>query len=110
MKKDKEKLPEVIKLDPKDYWEWRTSIAEMQIAEKDLKASQLQHGLILKDIEITQLKSAIFRNSLSTFEDKKNLAKKEYEALKKSIEEKLKISLNGCVIDDVTYEVKKLED
>jgi len=98
------------KLKPARYWEWRTCIVEMQHAETKLKVSEMQYEMMLKDHEIARLKAALFKTTLSSLKESKELAKKEYDKLKERIEKDLGISLNGCVIDDITFEIKKLEE
>lgn len=98
------------RLKPEQYWEWRTSIAEMQLAEKDYKANQLQYGCILKDIEIAQLKANIYKNTtLNGSETKKKQLKEEYEKFRAKLESEIGMSLKNCTIDDVTFEIRQLE-
>lgn len=98
-----------MKLKPEVYWEWRCTINEMDLAKKDLDVNTLKYEMMVKDQEISRLRSLIFKNSLSHYQDKQILTKNEYEKMKKRIEEDLGMSLNNTVIDDITHEVKKLE-
>ena len=107
----KQKLKETatsdIKLSPELYWEWRCTINDVDGTKKDFDVGFLKHELMLKDQEIARLKSALFKSSLTSLQEKANLAKNEYEKMKKKIEDKIGISLNDCTITD-TFEVKKL--
>lgn len=96
------------KLKASQYWEWRTSIVEMEMADKNLKFAQLQHECMLKDLEIARLRAAIFKTTTQTLEDKKNLAKEEYEKYKTKLEASLGMSLSNCVINE-NFEVNKLD-
>jgi hypothetical protein len=96
-------------LKPEHYWEWRTCIAEMQLAESQAKSSVLQHEMMVRDVEISRLKTAIFKMSLESSKAKVDAAKRAYEEQKAKIEKEYGISLNNKVIDDITFEVKDLE-
>jgi len=98
------------KLSPEMYWEWRCTINEMNLAKKEFDVNYLKHEIMIKDLEISRLKSSLFKNTLVTLQDKVSLAKTEYENMKKRIEDTIKISLNGCMIDDISHEVKKLDE
>ena len=98
------------KLTPVQYWKWRFFISEMQLADRDLNNGALKYEMMLKDQEIYRLKCALFKTSLNSLEDARNIAKKNYEEVKAEIEKKLGVSLSGCTIDDITFEVKKLEE
>ena len=98
------------RLKPEQYWEWRTTIAEMQLAERDFRIGNMQAENMTKDLEILRLKLSLFKNNLDVLSSKRDAAKKEYDDMKKKLEGQLKISLSGCVIDDITFEVKRLED
>ena len=102
----KEKLPQ---LTPGQYWEWRTTIEEMQHSSLKLKHSRLTHSLMERDIEIQKLKAIIYKNRIKEFEAQYDLSKKEYERFKESLEKDLGVSLSNKVIDDITFEVKELD-
>lgn len=95
-------------LEPKDYWEWRTTVVEMQL-EQSLHELQIHKlALMEKDLEIGRLRIGIYKQTLEVSKAKADSARKEYDRFKKLLEEKLGSSLNDCVIDDISYEVKKL--
>lgn len=100
-----------VRLSKEQYWKWRCYIAEMQTAEAHYNKAQHQYGQMLKDIEISRLNALLFQKSnMSALEEKHTLCKKDYEEVKAEVEKELGMSLNGCVIDDVTHEVKKIEE
>lgn len=109
-KKAKTVEPEVIenpRLTPEQYWEWRTTIAELEAAKKSHEIMQLQLASAKKDIEILTLKSQVFgqtqlKNSEAAVKDAEN----EYTITKNRLEALLSISLNGKIIDAHTFEIK----
>lgn len=100
-----------VKLSPEQYWRWRTTIAEMDHGNANYESGQLRYGHMLKDLEISRLSAVIYKQGqLQTLEEKRNLLKKEYENEKKKIEDELGVSLNNCVIDDIDFSVKSLDE
>lgn len=98
------------KLKPEQYWEWRFLINEMYVAEEKLKIGQLQLEMMNKDLEICRLRASLFKNSLQSLDDKKGLTKKDYLEYKERLENELGVSLNNKVIDDISFEVRELEN
>lgn len=96
-------------LTPAEYWEWRTSVTELQKADFELKYKQCLLAMMEKDADIARLRMAIYKQELVSFTDKVSSVKSDYDSYKKKLEDKLGYSLNNCVIDDVTFEVKKIE-
>lgn len=100
----------MVKIKADQYWEWRTTVEEMGHSETKLKLVRMSHALMEKEIENQRLKSAMYKAQIKAHEEQHNLAKKNYEELKLRIEKKIGQSLNNCVIDDVTFEVKSLDE
>lgn len=103
-------MSDIKKLTPEEYWEWRTTIAEMGEAKSDLNIANLKLAMQAKDIEIAQLKLHAFKQVVRAAQDKKNTYDSEYKRFKGKIEERLGISLDNKVIDDVTFEVKEIDN
>lgn len=98
-----------VKLDPGQYWEWRTTISELQCAEHRRSNSDLTLKVLTQNAEICALKVEVFKRTIyKSSHDAVDAAKKEYDETKKRLEEKLGTSLNSKMIDDVTFEVKDL--
>lgn len=95
-------------LTPEQYWEWRFKIAEMQLAERATKIVEAQHALLQKDMEILRLNTSLFRRNIDAAEATQLANKNAYQAHRTDLEEKLGFNLTDCVIDEVTYEVRKL--
>lgn len=102
---------EVKKLTPEQFWKWSNYIESMHHAETKLKCSQLMMNNMEKDVELQKLRNVVFRQQqVKSSEEKLSLKKAEYEEIKAQIEKELGLSLNGCVIDEVTFEVKKIDE
>lgn len=97
------------KLKAESYWKWRHKIEEMNHADTKLLMSRLQYSHMEKDLEIARLKTLQFKQTIKMHEDNQTLAKKEYEDIKLELENEVGHSLNGFSIDDISYEVRKLE-
>lgn len=111
MARIKESTPEKrSSLTAEEYWKWRLTIEEMQHAEAKLHNIKLTAQVMERDAEIKKLQRQVFGDKIKIFEEKLADAKKEYESQKEALEKGLGFSLNNCVIDDHTFEVKKLED
>lgn len=98
------------KLTPEEYWEWRTTIAEMQNAEAEHRVNTLKAALMAKDIEISQLKLNSFKAVIRSSEENKKAHDSEYKRFKGKLEERLGISLDNKVIDDLTFEVREIDN
>lgn len=99
-----------MKISEVNYWKWRHKIEEMHHAQTKIKVSTGQYSQMEKDLEIMRLKTQIFKQVIKNNEDSYNSFKKEYEDIKLMLETEIGQSLDGCSINDVTYEVIKLEN
>lgn len=109
-KKSTSKQKKDPKISPELYWEWRCTIEELKTAKLNEKRVHLEKELKQKEIEINKLRLALFRESVASARKGVSGAESEYEKMKQRIEEEIGMSLNGCVIDDTSYEVKKLDE
>lgn len=93
------------------YWEWRNAITEMWLEKAKLEQKEQDVKLMQKDIEILQLKAKLFSGTVVAAHTKvADKAKESYFELKKKLETALGQSLDGKVIDDLTFEIKNLEE
>lgn len=100
----------VKKLSGEQFWKWSSSIEAMHHAETRLKCMQLMLNNMERELEIQKLRSVIFKaQQVKSAEEGVQLKKQHYEELKVEFEKELGMSLNGCVIDEVTFEVKKID-
>lgn len=98
------------KLSAGEYWEWRCTIEELKSAKLNSKRSALERELLSKELKIKQLELKLHSSKEEVAHKEQVRAKQEYDRFKKLLEDKLEHSLNNCVIDDITFEVKSLKD
>lgn len=96
-------------LDAGQYWEWRTTIAELETAKVLAEKAALELKVLALETEKLALRTELFKRSqVKAAHDKVELSKREYDLTKKRLEDVLGVSLSGKMIDDVTFEVKDL--
>lgn len=93
------------------YWEWRNTITDLWLAEQKLKNAELELKLKQKDVDLAMARAQVFgqtvvRQCRTDTEE----AKAEYFKLKSELEKEVGISLDGKVINDVTFEIRELDD
>lgn len=98
----------VSQLSKEEYLEWRLYIEKMFHSEQKVKNKKLQYSLMDKDLELAKMKLFIFKDSIKSEEELYKENKKQYEEFKQLLEEKHGVSFNDTVIDEVSFEVKKL--
>lgn len=98
------------KMKKHQYWEWRFKLADMQLREKEYLAEFRNFQLMEKDLELARLRMLSFKSGLSDVKAKADLAKKEYEELLASLEKEIGASIKGNAVDEVTFEIKQLEN
>jgi hypothetical protein len=105
----KKQTDEPPKLTPVQYWEWRTTIAEMNEAKAKLELNEARLKIMGKQVELEQAKAQLFGHTqLRVAKEAHEEARSEYFRFKKTLEESLGVSLDGKVIDDLSFEVKSL--
>lgn len=93
-------------LSPAQYWEWRTTISEREVAQEKLKTTSLELNLLHKDAEILAVRTQLFiRSRLESAKSEAGKAHAEYERFKGELEKDLGQSLNNKLINDVTFEI-----
>lgn len=93
-------------LTAQEYHEWRMTIMGLWLAEERLKSASLEHKVLQRDAEILHTRTQLFFKSV--VEAKRTRAaeaKGEYQKLKEKLEGSLGYSLNGKLIDDITFEI-----
>lgn len=98
------------KLRPELYWEWRCTIEELERAKLKEKSVHQEKEIKHRDMEILKLRTALFRTEVSSARQGVIKAQDEYKRMKEKIEKEIGMSLNNCVIDDISYEVKKIDE
>ncbi|MEO5348882.1 MAG: hypothetical protein H7836_04475 [Magnetococcus sp. YQC-3] len=99
------------KLTAAEYWEWRTTIAEMQKGDVKLQHVNAEAQVLRKEAEIVGMRYQLFQKvQVQNAKDQSKLLKEEYDSMKKRLEDRLGFSLNNKMIDEITFEVKDLPD
>jgi hypothetical protein len=98
-----------VRLTAEQYWKWRNKITEMWLSEQKLKTCEETLKLKSKEVEVLQAKMQLYiEASVKVRKSEVDEAKSDYLDLKKELESKLGISLDGTSISDETFEVKVL--
>jgi hypothetical protein len=94
-----------------EYWEWRTTISELDVAREKLMKTDLEIKLLNKEAEILSIRTQLYKSTkLAAEKEKFTSAQKEYERFKKQLEESLGRSLSNTVIEDHTFLIRDLPD
>lgn len=120
MEEQKDNIGEIIdspgellgKVSPELYWEFRTDVAELEAAKSELALKESLYNSMLKDIEISRLKVALFKTTLNDFQQSVNLRKKSLDEIRERISNSLNISitdLNKSIINE-SFQVVKLDE
>jgi len=104
-KKDKSKY-----IRPELYWEYRCTIEELKVAQLNEKRTIMERDLKRKDIELLTLKLHAFGKTVTSASSQKEVAKKELDRMRSLIESEIGMELTDCVIDDVSFEVRKIDE
>lgn len=98
-------------LSPAQYWEWRTTVTELQLANKDAEKTQIELKLLHKETEVCAIRSQLFQiNRMEAAKQSVTAAQKEYERFTGILEEALGVSFKNKVIDDITFEVRNVPE
>jgi len=95
---------------PAQYWEWRCTIEEVKTAAINEKRVA-QHAKILQyEIELNKLKLKLHTKEQEIAKLNRQKCEEDYKSLTSKIESELEVSLKDCVIDEYSYEVKKVSE
>ena len=101
----------VNKLSAGEYWEWRTTITEMNIKKSELKNTELEFKLLQKESEMLAIRQQLFiRTRMDAAKNGLQEAQTEYERFKTVLEKSVGMSLSNKIIDDITFEIRDLPD
>ena len=109
-RKKTEEKSQTKQLEPGSYWEYRCTIEELKNAKLNQRRVNLENELRNKEIENQKLKLALFKETVRAAQTSTQKAEEELEKIKQRLEQELGMSLENCVIDPHTYEVKSLEE
>lgn len=97
-----------VRLKDGQYWKWRLTIEEMQHASTTQSLRSLECKYQELQIQNDTLKLSALRSKLQEQVSAVSASKIEYDQVKKEIETDLGISLSNCLIDEHTWEIKRL--
>lgn len=98
-------------LSPVEYWEWRTTISDLETEKQKLLKAELEYKLLQRDAEIHAIRQQLFlRTRMDAAKQGFLKAQAEYERFKGVLEKSLGQSLNNKIIDDITFEVREVPD
>ncbi len=98
-------------LSPVEYWEWRTTIQELETEKQRFLNAELLFKLMQKESEIHAVRQQLFqRTRMDAAKAALQGAHSEYERFKGVLEKSLGQSLNNKVIDDITFEIREVPD
>lgn len=97
-------------LTSENYWKWRTTIEELDHCKTKVHLKQAIYKAHHLEIERAKLVAIEAKRNVVEQMREVEKYKEDYENTKKEIESSVGCSLNGCVIDQFTYEVKKIEE
>ncbi|HZX13705.1 MAG TPA: hypothetical protein VFF49_04820 [Thermodesulfobacteriota bacterium] len=96
-------------LSPVEYWEWRTTIAELEVSKQALARAELEYKLLQKEIDnFVSYQKIFFYTKFSQAKTKFQEMQSEYDKFKLGLEKNLGQSLNNKIIDDISFEIKEL--
>ena len=108
MKKKKENDDFPPKLKKVDFVEWSLTIEQWNSAKHLQKIAELERDGLVKDSEIARLKATLKMQVVDTRKNEVAKCESEYNRFKGELEKRLDLSLDDCVIDPITYVIKKL--
>lgn len=113
-KKDTEELPPKLKVRGKmtgeQYWKWRLTIEEGDLAKSKAECAHLKCQLKVLEIEKNNLQLTLSRKNYLESQLTIKQSVNEYAKVKEEIEFELGISLDNCSINPYTFEIQELPD
>jgi hypothetical protein len=103
-------MSELPKLSHAQFYEWRLKIEEMQHAKVQSELLLQKMRGMEKDIEIQTLRLNIYKNSVKAAQELSKLKIDEYQVHRDKLEKELGVSLKNVTIDEVTFEIRELEN
>ena len=88
------------------YWKWRFYLSDIQMKEKMLLAETRQYDILQKELELSRLRAAGFKQGLQIHSDNLVAAKTAYSKLNEELSKEVGVEIKDCIIDEYTYEIK----
>jgi hypothetical protein len=97
------------KLTPAQYWEWRTTISELDVKKEKLESTKLQLQLLQKESELSAVKIQLFlKTRMELASNAVKDAQTEYDRFKGVLEKCVGQTLSNKIIDEITFEIKEV--
>lgn len=91
------------KLEDGEYWEWRTTLEEIDHSKTKSEVARLQ-------LKIKEFEMLLLRKHLAELANNTKLCLSEYDKLKADLEKKYDLSLENVVIDQFNFEIRELDE
>ena len=93
-----EHFDSVAKMSPAQYWEWRTTVEEMNHAETKLKLKELEIKISDREAAIIDRERKIKSIQLQKLNENRDKIKSDYKVFQENLEKKLNVNLTDTVI------------
>lgn len=98
------------KLTNEEFWKWKAIIEELLHAKSKILLEQRFYEIMGLKIQIEKLKQEMYREKIQLAKSNYANIEKEYKSYKEELETKLNRSLNNCVINEISYEVRDMDE
>jgi hypothetical protein len=96
-------------LTTEEYQGWLFELTKYQLAQEKNKTTQLQLGLMIKDLEMLKLRTELYKTqTVQASIDQMNKTKENYEKYLVEFEQKTGLTLKDVAINEETLEVSKV--
>jgi regulator of replication initiation timing len=90
-------------LNQEELYKWRLAMCEMWLSEQKQRVAELQMTNMAKDIENSQLKLQLFKQSvLKSAQEARSVSKQKYDEVVKS----LSVDIAGKIVNEYTGDVQ----
>lgn len=109
-KEEFEHFDSIAKLNPAQYWEWRTTIEEMNHAKTKMELAKLEIKICDRESAIVDRERKLKAKKYEKMNEIHDKMNNDYMKFTGRLETELDISMKNTVIEPHTYEVRKLVD
>lgn len=95
----------VAQWDAPTFWQWNQLTSNMKLAELEGKLELEKHKNMENNLIISQLRKELHKQEVMRIQKAYAATKTAYSEFIKTQEEKLNVSFDNVVVDDVTYEI-----
>jgi hypothetical protein len=98
------------KMKAEQYWEWRTTIEEMEHSKTKLKNVRLEMALMERNVEILKLRNNMYKEVVRNQEFEHKRIVDEYGKFIEKLEKEIGCSIRDKIIDPVTFQIMDEND